>query len=73
MKDEQNIKILNSVKEITHKQFGTITKWTNYNSDWLDVERKQDFFNRSVCELSKAKNDKYLNKLIIKLSGLSLK
>jgi hypothetical protein len=73
IKDENNLKILDGVKEITHKQFGAIKQWANYNKDWLDVEKKQDFFNMSVCELSKAKKEKYLNKLIIKLTTLSLK
>jgi hypothetical protein len=73
IKDENNLKILDGVKEITHKQFGAIKQWATYNKDWLDVEKKQDFFNMSVCELSKAKKEKYLNKLIIKLTGLSLK
>jgi hypothetical protein len=73
IKDENNIKILDGVKEITHKQFGTIKQWATYNKDWLDVEKKQDFFNISISELSKAKKEKYLNKLIIKLTSLSLK
>ena len=73
IKDENNIKILDGVKEITHKQFGTIKQWATYNKDWLDVEKKQDFFNMSISELSKAKKEKYLNKLIIKLTSLSLK
>jgi hypothetical protein len=73
IKDENNMKILDGVKEITHKQFGAIKQWATYNKDWLDVEKKQDFFNMSVCELSKAKKEKYLNKLIIKLTSLSLK
>jgi hypothetical protein len=73
IKDENNLKILDGVKEITHKQFGTIKQWATYNKDWLDVEKKQDFFNMSISELSKAKKEKYLNKLIIKLTGLSLK
>jgi hypothetical protein len=73
IKDENNFKILDGVKEITHKQFGAIQQWATYNKDWLDVEKKQDFFNMSISELSKAKKEKYLNKLIIKLTGLSLK
>jgi hypothetical protein len=73
IKDENNLKILDGVKEITHKQFGAIKQWATYNKDWLDVEKKQDFFNMSVCEFSKAKKEKYLNKLIIKLTTLSLK
>jgi hypothetical protein len=73
IKDENNLKILDGVKEITHKQFGTIKQWATYNKDWLDVEKKQDFFNMSISELSKAKKEKYLNKLIIKLTSLSLK
>jgi hypothetical protein len=73
IKDENNLKILDGVKEITHKQFGAIQQWATYNKDWLDVEKKQDFFNMSISELSKAKKEKYLNKLIIRLTGLSLK
>jgi hypothetical protein len=73
IKDKNNLKILDGVKEITHKQFGAIQQWATYNKDWLDVEKKQDFFNMSISELSKAKKEKYLNKLIIKLTGLSLK
>ena len=73
IKDKNNLKILDGVKEITHKQFGAIQQWATYNKDWLDVEKKQDFFNMSISQLSKAKKEKYLNKLIIKLTSLSLK
>jgi hypothetical protein len=72
-KDENNSKIENGLKKIYQKHMGILSVWTNYNKNWSYNERKQDFFNRSVQEVAKYNDNKQVNKIINKLTGLSIK
>jgi hypothetical protein len=72
-KDENNSKIVNGLKKISQKHKNMITIWMNYNKNWSHNERKQDFFNKSVQEVAKYNDSKQINKLISKLTKLSMK
>jgi hypothetical protein len=72
-KDENNSKIVNGLKKISQKHIEILTSWTNYNKNWSHNERKQDFFNKSVQEVAKYNDSKQINKLISKLTKLSMK
>jgi hypothetical protein len=72
-KDEDNSKIVNGLKKISLKHLGMLSTWTNYNKNWSYNERKQDFFNKSVQEVAKYNDYKQINKIISKLTGLSVK
>jgi hypothetical protein len=72
-KDEDNSKIVNGLKKISQKHIEILTSWTNYNKNWSFNERKQDFFNKSVQEVAKYNDSKQINKLINKLTKLSIK
>jgi hypothetical protein len=72
-KDEDNCKIVNSFKKISQKHVGILTSWTNYNINWSYNERKQNFFNRSVQEVAKYNDSKQINKIINKLTVLTIK
>jgi hypothetical protein len=72
-KDDDNSKIVNGFKKISQKHLGILTSWTNYNINWSYNERKQNFFNRSVQEVAKYNDSKQINKIICKLTGLTIK
>jgi hypothetical protein len=72
-KDEDNSKIVNGLKKISQKHLGMLSAWTNYNKNWSHNERKQDFFNKSVQEVAKYNDYKQINKIISKLTGLTIK
>jgi hypothetical protein len=72
-KDENNSKIVNGLKKISQKHIKILNSWTHYNKNWSYNERKQDFFNKSVQEVAKYNDSKQINKLICKLTGLTVK
>jgi hypothetical protein len=72
-KDDDNTKIVNGFKKLSQKHLNILTSWTHYNKNWSFNERKQNFFNRSVQEVAKYNDSKQINKLICKLTGLTLK
>lgn len=72
-KDENNEKLIVSVKKLASKHFGAINNWRSCNKDWLDNDIKHDFFNKSVLEVAKCDDEKHMNKIIYKLSNLSLR
>jgi hypothetical protein len=72
-KDEDNSKIVTGFKKISQKHLGILSTWTNYNKNWSYNERKQDFFNKSVQEVAKYNDLKQINKIINKLTGLTIK
>jgi hypothetical protein len=72
-KDDDNTKIVNGFKKLSQKHLNILTSWTHYNKNWSFNERKQNFFNRSVQEVAKYNDSKQINKLICKLTGLTIK
>jgi hypothetical protein len=72
-KNEDNSKIVNGFKKLSQKHLEILNSWTHYNKNWSFNERKQNFFNRSVQEVAKYNDSKQINKLICKLTGLTIR
>ena len=72
-KDEDNKKLIVSVKQIATKQFGAINNWRHHNVDWLENDTKHNFFNKSVMEVGKCDNVKEMNKVLNHLTCLGLR
>jgi hypothetical protein len=72
-KNEDNSKIVNGFKKLSQKHLEILNAWTHYNKNWSFNERKQNFFNRSVQEVAKYNDIKQINKLICKLTCLTVK
>ena len=72
-KDTNNEKIIRSVKDFSKVHNKTLIKWQGNNNDWLDNDRKHDFYLKSIIEFSKCDRDKERNKIFNKLTELSLR
>lgn len=47
--------------------------WTGQNDDWLENDKKHDFFNKSVQEVGKCDKPNETNKIIKHISDLSVR
>ena len=72
-KDNNNVKLILSMKDISNVHNRAISKWQQHNNDWLDNDRKHDFYLKYVFEFTKCGHEKERNKIINKLSDLSLR
>ena len=72
-KDNNNVKLILSMKDISNVHNRAISKWQQHNNDWLDNDRKHDFYLKYVFEFTKCGHEKERNKIINKLASLSLR
>ena len=72
-KDNNNIKLIRSVKNLSNVHNKALSKWKSYNNDWCDNDKKHDFYLKSIIEFTKCDREKERNKIINKLSNLTIK
>ena len=73
VKDNNNEKLILNMKNLSNVHNRAISKWQRCNNDWLDNDRKHDFYLKYVFEFTKCGHEKERNKIINKLSDLSLR
>lgn len=74
-KDNQHEKITNAIKKVSSKQCEVLQQWKQQNEDWLDNDKKHDNVNEitsQICKVYTEDGEKLKNKVIGKLSSLSL-
>ena len=72
-KDNNNEKLILNMKNLSNVHNRAISNWQRCNNDWLDNDRKHDFYLKYVFEFTKCGHEKERNKIINKLSDLSLR
>ena len=72
-KDNNNEKLILSMKDISNVHNRAISKWQKHNNDWLDNDRKHDFYLKYVFEFTKCGHEKETNNILTKLTNLTIK
>ena len=72
-KDNNNEKLILSMKNLSNVHNKAISNWQRSNNDWLDNDRKHDFYLKYVFEFTKCGHEKERNKIINKLVSLTIK
>ena len=72
-KDKDNVKLIRSMKDLSHIHNDTLNQWRNKHSDWNSNEKKQIFYCNSILEFAKCDKEKERNKILSKLVNLSIK
>ena len=72
-KDDNNEKLILGMKNLSNVHNRAISNWQRSNNDWLDNDRKHDFYLKYVFEFTKCGHEKERNKIINKLVALTIK
>lgn len=72
-RDKNNEIIKTSIKNMPRIHNKSLNEWKRYNTDWLDIDEKQDFLNNTIISSTDIYNERIINKIVKGLTEYTIR